>query len=292
MSTPCTDPSPRRRTLALALAGLAPAVALAAEFDCLLEPRRVVEIRSPANGLIERINVDRGQVVRQGDVLVTLDSGYERASLDLARHRATMEGAVRSGESRVEFSTFKFKRREELLAQKYVSQQDRDEAATEKRLAEAELQDARDNRRLAELEVRRNEEQIRLRSLRSPVNGVVMERNAHAGELADPGEQRKPLLRIAEIGVLHAEAILPAEAYAQVRVGMAATVLAEVPSRLRVPATVRVVDKVLDAASGTFGVRLEVVNPRLDIPAGIQCRVDLPEVTAAGTRARRAAPRP
>jgi len=38
-------------------------------------------------------------------------------------------------------------------------------------------------------------------------------------------------------------------------------------------ATVTVVDRVLDAASGTFGVRLTLPNPDLQLPAGIRCKV-------------------
>lgn len=258
--------------------------ALAAEFNCLIEPRKVVELRSPSTGVVDRVDAERGQLVRAGQVLVSLDSGLERASLDIARHRATMEGAIKTGESRLEFSTQKLKRREELLTQKYVSQQDHDESRTEMRLAQSELLDARDNRRLAELEVRRNEEQIRLRSIRSPVTGVVIERNVHVGELADPGEQRKPLLRIAEISTLYVEAVLPAEAYAHVRVGQQGQVRAELPVKVNAAATVRVVDKVLDAASGTFGVRLELPNAQAEIPAGIACRVDLPDVPASPAR--------
>jgi membrane fusion protein (multidrug efflux system) len=36
---------------------------------------------------------------------------------------------------------------------------------------------------------------------------------------------------------------------------------------------VTVVDKVVDAASGTFGVRLELPNPDLKLPAGLKCTV-------------------
>ena len=36
-----------------------------------------------------------------------------------------------------------------------------------------------------------------------------------------------------------------------------------------------VVDKVVDAASGTFGIRLEVPNPGNRIPSGLKCRVRL-----------------
>lgn len=284
-------PMPARLAAAAALAALA-AHAAGAEFSCLLEPRKVVELRSPTTGLVERVDAERGQFVRAGQVVVALDSALEQATLNIARHRATMEGAIRTGESRLAFSSSKYKRRQELLAAKYVSQQDHDEAATEMKLAASELQDARDNRRQAELEVSRNEEQIRLRAIRSPVGGVVVERNVQVGELADPGEQRKPLLRIADIAVLHAEVILPAEAYAYVKPGQRAQVRAEVPRKVSAQGTVTVVDKVLDAASGTFGVRLEVPNPALAIPAGIPCVVELPQVPApAARRARRAPPR-
>lgn len=272
---------------------LAAAAVSAAEFDCVLEPRQMVELRSPATGLIERILVERGQFVRAGQVVVELDSGAEKAALEVARHKATMQGAVRSGQSRLGYATLKLSRRENLAADDLISQQDRDETATERRLAESELQEANDNLHLAALEVRRNEELIRLRSLRSPVNGVVMERNMHVGELADTADSRKPILKIADIGTLHAEVVLPAEAYPHVKVGGRATVRVAVPVQVNAAATVRVVDRVLDAASGTFGVRLEVPNPQMAIPAGVQCRAEFPDVPAGvAGRPRRAAGKP
>jgi multidrug efflux pump subunit AcrA (membrane-fusion protein) len=78
-------------------------------------------------------------VVKAGQVLVTLDSGVERAATDAARYRSTMQGRIRTGESRVEFSTAKYHRREKLAGQSFISLHDRDEALTEKKLAESEL---------------------------------------------------------------------------------------------------------------------------------------------------------
>jgi multidrug resistance efflux pump len=83
---------------------------------------------------------------------VTLDSGVERAATEAARYRSTMQGRIRTGESRVEFSTAKYNRREKLAGQSFISLHDRDEALTEKRLAESELIEAKDDRRLAEIE--------------------------------------------------------------------------------------------------------------------------------------------
>lgn len=259
--------------LAAAVAALlAPAGVHAGEFDCVIEPRRVIELRAPLEGLIDKINVDRGDTVKRGQDLVVLDMSVDRASAAIARHRSVMDGAVRSSESRVEFSSGKLGRVQNLEAQKFVSTQARDEAATEQRLAQAELQDARDNRKLAELELARQLEVIRLKTIRSPIDGVVVERLLHPGEFAEAGVGRKPILKLAEVDTLHVEVLLPVEAYGRVKLGMEVEVLPEIPTGARYPARVRVIDKLVDAGSGTFGVRMELANPQRRMPAGIRCK--------------------
>ncbi len=267
-----------RHTILLLAAALLPAAASAGEFDCMIEPRKAVEVRAASEGLIDRIWVDRGDTVKAGQVLVTLDSGVEKAATESARYRATMQGKIRTGESRVEFATQKYIRRDKLASQSFVSQQDRDEALTEKRLADSELIEAHDDRRLSELEYRRLSEQLRLRTIKSPVDGVVVDRMLHAGELADNRDLRKPILKLADIGTLHVEALLPIDAYGKLTVGQSLEVLPENPVGGRYAATVKVVDRVMDAASGTFGVRLELPNPGLKLPAGIKCKLSLPGV--------------
>jgi RND family efflux transporter MFP subunit len=262
--------------------------AQAGEFDCVIEPRQVLELRSPVEGLIETMAVDRGDLVRKGQVLAVLDSKVDRAQADIAQHRSKMTGAVRSGESRVDFTTGKSQRMQELQRQNYVSIQGRDEAATERRLAEAELQDSLDNRRLAELDLVRQLEIIKLKSIRSPVNGVVVERLLNPGELAEAGVGRKPMLKIAEIDVLHVEVLLRADSWGKVKVGAPIEVMPDVPQGSRVTARVKVIDRVLDAASGTYGVRLELPNPKHKVPAGIRCKANFPGIEGALASRRRA----
>lgn len=252
---------------------------LAGDFDCMIEPRKSVEVRAASEGMIEKIWVDRGDMVKVGQVLVTLDSGVEKAATESARYRATMQGKIRTGESRVEFSTQKYLRRDKLAGQSFVSQQDRDESRTEKLLAESELAEAWDERRLSEIEYRRLSEQLRLRTIKSPVDGVVVDRLLNAGELADNRDLRKPILKLADIATLHVEALLPIEAYGKLGVGQSVEVLPELPVGGRHQATVRVIDRVMDPASSTFGVRLELPNPGLELPAGIKCKLSLPGVS-------------
>lgn len=184
--------------------------AVAAEFDCVIEPRQVVEIRSPIEGLIDKLHVDRGDPVRKGQVIAEIDSSVERAAAAIARQRSEMEGAVRSGQSRVDFATRKMNRAQELVRDKYVSAEASDQAASEHRIAQADLLDAQDNRRVAALEYRRQMELIRQKTIRSPIDGVVVERILNVGELAEAGVGRKPLFRLAELGILYVEVLMPA----------------------------------------------------------------------------------
>ena len=58
-----------------------------------------------------------------------------------------------------------------------------------------------------------------------------------------------------------------------VRKGMKAEVRPEEPYNNRYLAEVTIVDRVVDAASGTFGIRLELPNPKYNLPAGLKCKV-------------------
>lgn len=278
MTLRCARRVPSTRSVLL-LALLVGGVARAAEFDCLIEARRTVVISGPVEALIANVRFDRGDVVRKGDVLVEFESGVERTTAELARQRSEVVSAIEARQARQEFATAKLTRRQELTKQNFISQQDLEEAEAERRLAVAELKEARDNKRLAELEYRRAAELLRQRSLTSPVNGIVVERLMHPGEVSELG--KKPILKIADIDILSVEVVLPLAAYRQIAKGDMASVRPEGPIGGQHEARVAVVDKVLDAASGTFGARLELPNAKGAIPAGVRCRIDFPKVTAA-----------
>lgn len=140
-------------------------------------------------------------------------------------------------------------------------------------------------------------EQLRLRTIKSPVDGVVIDRLLAAGELADNRDLRKPILRLADIGTLYVEVLMPIEAFGKLSAGQKVEVLPEAPIGGRYTATVQVIDRVFDAASGTFGVRLELPNPDLKLPAGIKCKASFPAIagrfsTAPPSAAARPAGKP
>ena len=241
------------------------------EYDCLIEARQALDIRSPVEGVIETVLVQRGASVKKGQTLALLSSGPERAALDLARSRAANEGEIKAAEAKLELTRKKFERAEELLKKNFVSANARDEAEAEYRLAVEQLRVAQENRRLNELEMKRAAEVLAQREIRSPVSGVVVEVMLKPGELTS-SNQRDPIVKLMQVDPLNVELILPVQNYGRIKVGQRAWVLPEAPVGGKYMARVEVVDPVLDAASGTFGVRLTLPNPERRIPAGLKCR--------------------
>lgn len=247
------------------------AAAHGTDFDCILFAKETVEIRSPVEGMIEQVHVQRGDTVKKGQLIVTLESGPERAQLELARSKAKMRGSLKAAESRLEFAVKKEERAAELSKQNFVSVGAYDEAKTQRSLAESELREARENTRLAELEMARAEEVVRQRTIRSPFDGVVVEKYLSAGEIATTNI-KSPILKISQIDPLRVEVVLPAKMFGQIKPGIKGVVVPEAPGGT-FNASVTLIDRVIDAASGTFGVRLELPNPNHEIPAGAKCRV-------------------
>src|SRR6476659_6141398 len=125
------------------------------EYDCMIEARQNIEIRSPAEGLIDRVLVQRGDIVTRGQVLAVVESSQERAALDVARTRAEMQGEIKVAEAKVDLASKKMQRAQELHQQKFVSDSARDEAVAEFKLASEDLSRTRENQRLAQAEANR-----------------------------------------------------------------------------------------------------------------------------------------
>jgi RND family efflux transporter MFP subunit len=256
--------------LVLVLLNLSPvAAADAIELDGLIEPFLIVKVGSPVTGILETVEVDRGDMVRKGQVLATLQSEVEQATIELARARAEMESTIRAGEARLKFSQRKQQRMEELHRKKVIPFEQMDESRTNSALALIELAEARENKHLAELELKRSIEVVKRMTIYSPITGVVVERFLSAGEHVED----QPILQLAQINPLNVEVFAPVELLGTIKVGMPANVTLEKPMGSVYKARVKIVDPVVDAASGTFGVRLQLPNPKYRLPAGLKCKV-------------------
>lgn len=249
---------------------LTPFISNALEFDGVIEPHRIINIGgSGVPGILETVDVDRGDHVRKGQVIATLQAGVERVSMELARFRAEMVAGIKAKESNLDFYTRKKIMNEELYKKQVLPFSQMDEIETNRILAEMQLKEALENKRLAELEYKRAVEVYNRMVIRSPINGIVVERYLSPGEYIES----QAIVKLAQIDPLNVEVVLPVSYLLQLKVGMNARVIPENPVGGQYNAKIKVIDRVVDAASGTFGVRLELPNPNYRLPAGLKCKV-------------------
>lgn len=252
------------------LSGTPVSTSLAA-LDCMIQPHQVVQVGSPAPGVIDQLLVERGDLVQRGQPLVQLNATVERAALAVARERAGQTGDATVASSSRELARRELLRAEELHAQQYVSKTYLDKLRSEAGVAEGRSDQAKERRSLSTREAELAAAQLEQRTVRAPITGVVLERLMSPGEYVD----QKPMLRLAAIDPLRVDVLVPAAAFGQISPGMLGRVTPEILNRSVHTATVKTVDRVIDAASNTFRVRLELPNPGHVLPAGLRCKLDL-----------------
>jgi RND family efflux transporter MFP subunit len=247
--------------------------------DCLIEPIQVIELASPVSGLVENTFVKRADIVTKGQVVATLESGVETALLALDRFKAEQVGPKQIAENKIAFAKRKYYRRQQMAREHLMTTQDRDDAEADLRIAESELKVALENQKLADLEYQQHSQSLKLRTLRSPFDGVVVEQLAYPGEVVEPGSEKKSIYKLAQLDPLQIHVVLPKSAFGKVIFGMPVDVFPDIPPGKRYSARVKSIDRVIDAASGSFVVLLELPNPQLDISVGTQCKAIFPTTT-------------
>ena len=196
------------------------------DLACIMEPKALVKLGSAEEGVLREILVDRGDEVINGQVVAHLDSEIEEVNAELARVRAENEIDVESSRARLEFRRAEMARMEQLHSKRIVTTKSREEAAVEERLARLAVTAAALEKTTTELELRSARARLERRSIRSSVNGVVVERNLAPGEYV---HEQAPVMTIAQIDPLSVEVFVPIDLYGSVQVGMLAEVEPEAP---------------------------------------------------------------
>jgi membrane fusion protein (multidrug efflux system) len=259
-------------TVALLIGGPVTRAALAEDHACLIEPKQVLKLAAPVMGVVSAVAVDRGDRVRKGQLVARLDSEVEEANVAIARLRAANDSDVAAAQAKLDYLKRKLARKSALGNNTYGSQAELEEAQSDERVAEAQVRSNVMNLSQAKLEAVRADGLLHQREIFSPVNGVVSERTLGQGEYVN---DQAHILTIVEMDPLRIETFLPISVYGHIKVGDTADIMPDAPVGGTYQAKIVVVDQVFDAASNTIGVRLELPNPDLRLPAGVHCRVRL-----------------
>lgn len=247
---PNTDPAPVRRprrrrrwadTLCLLLAG---AFIAGAEEPAILgytEPYRIITVSAADVGVIAEMSVKEGDTVTKGQVLAKLDTSVLSAELDISKAEAKL-------------ATTRNQRVVELTQSTRVTPEEVEKARTELAIKQAQ--------------VRKIEAMIEVRTMRSPVDGVVTEIKRDPSEsisLAAPH-----VLTVVQIDRLSVNLFLSPARAESLKTGDRSELMLLDPER-RVPATVEFVNPTIDAASGTVRVKFAIENRGGEIRSGGRC---------------------
>lgn len=238
----------------------------------MIEPTQVIEVGSPTGGLLDKVNVKRGDRVSRGQIVASLESSAEVATTELAKFKSNAHGPLEAAKNKIEFAQRKFSRRKEMANENLGSKQESDDAEAELQLARSELVVAQESREQAGYEFQQQSSLLRLRFIKSPFDGIVVDQLMYPGEIVESSGAKKVILKLAQLDPLKIRVVLPVPVFGRPKLGMSVDVVPELPVGGKYKAVVKSIDKMVDAASGSFAVFLEMPNKKLDVPSGVKCK--------------------
>jgi len=216
--------------------------------------RERIELSPRFLGMVKWIGVKKGDPVTNGQVVVRLDDAEYLARLtEVDAQRTVAEVNVRRAKTDLQ-------RAESLVASRVEMQKVLDDARLSVATAEAQLQQTVAGRRLLET-------YLDWCVIRSPVNGVVLEKLVDPNELVSPqtfGSGRGPstsLIAVADLTDLQVETDVSESDLAKVQLGQACIVSPEAYPDKKYVGVVAEIAPEANRAKGTLSVKVKVEKP-------------------------------
>ncbi|ODR95496.1 hypothetical protein AUC70_00735 [Methyloceanibacter stevinii] len=215
------------------------------------------QISTLVPGLVSKVHFDSGAYVKQGDLLLELDSELEEAAYEQAAAMAAQAaGEVKDAKRRLDIAA-------SLAKRKYGPQNE-----VEARQAEVEIDTATHDGHRAEQ--RRRSVVLDRHKLRAPFDGVISRRMVEIGQWVTPGTAVFELVAMKNFRV---DVPVPQDYYARLRDGADVALEIDTLPGERIPAKIGALIPVSDPDARTFTLR--VLPTRTDIPItpGMSARV-------------------
>lgn len=174
-----------------------------------IQPEKEANISTRMMGYIEQFNVEVGQRVRKGQVLVKV------SNTDLEAKLAQVKANIVQAEAGVVNAKKDFDRLTQLFEKKSITEKELDDMTAHYTMAKAGLEAARQ----MENEVNA---QFQYTRITAPFSGVVTGKYVNAGDMANPG---MPLLTLANSSAYQVVAMVPENRIASINKGQSVTVL-------------------------------------------------------------------
>ena len=258
-------------------------------------PYQEVDVMAKIAGYVQKINVDVGDRVRQGQVLAVLESpemrdDLTRAGASIQRNKADLQRAadeVKRAESAYQMTHLTYNRLASVMKSQpgLVAQQEVDDAQAKDLAASAQLAGARSALTSAEEQIKVSEvDQTKSRTMLdytrvvAPFDGVVTKRYADNGAMIQAGtssrSQATPVVRISQNHLLRLILPVPESAAGLVKPGRVVEVKVGALGTTRTARVSRISDKV-DTTTRTMHVEVDVPNGDGKLIPGMYAEVTL-----------------
>ncbi len=235
-----------KKLLLLLTASVAPFLQAAspAEAEGVLLPFIEVTVSSAVQGILAEVRVKEGDAVAADALLASLIDRVEAAEV---------------------------KRFAKVLEQKEFAAQGTQNLFRDKVVSEGEAIEKRIERDIAQLQYNVAQEQLDRRKIRSPINGVVVEKKKEAGEAVDMNEA---VFHLVDISRVYLQVFIDAADALKLKHGQTVTV--QFPEYTVGPQSgvIDFIDPRIDGASGLVRVKVLIDNPERKLIAGMRGRVD------------------
>jgi RND family efflux transporter MFP subunit len=246
------------------------------------KPSEEVDLDFSAPGLVTKVNVKEGDVVKAGQILAEQDVSVEAANKKMYEIEAQSNVEIEYAEKDKAVKEIKHQRMLKLFNSKppNATELEVKEAQLEVERAAASVELAKQKKAIATAQAATEQAKIDLKQIKSPLDGVISKRDTHVGEVAT-NQADKPAFRIVRNDPLWVDAHLPAAAAERLKKGQQLQVRYVAEDKW-VAAEVLYLQPVVRYGSQTRMVRLQMANPD-DRPAGLEVYVKLPDgAVAAG----------
>jgi|YNPBryunderm2012_1023409.scaffolds.fasta_scaffold00084_15 membrane fusion protein (multidrug efflux system) len=217
-----------------------------------LQPNRRAVLAAEVGGVVERLTVEEGTRVREGETLVSIDTRALQQAL------AEAEAVFRRAQA-------DFERAEQLAERRSITRQQLIDARAAFDVAAARLENAR--------------LQLSKSQVKAPWDGTVAVKRVEVGDFAVPGQ---PLLELVDTTRLRVRAFAPAADVPYLKEGAVAQVILEgIEGEEVAKGRVARLGVELDPNARTLSLEVELANPGGSWRPGMLARIELPRRTLA-----------
>ena len=238
-----------------------------------LKPKEMVDVNAQATGRVEKIHFLVGDVVRAGELIAELEDSQlqqqvrrSEASIQVSQASVTQRKAELAN-TRANLDRARQLFEEELLSPQEFQQQQTSLEVMNAQVALAEAQ-------LTQVQAELNELKIRLAQAKiyAPMAGIVAARQVDPGALVNPNN---PILRIVNLSTMVTQGNVPERSIGKLRVGNKTTIEVDaIPGEIFSGLVARIAP-VLDAATRSALIEIDIPNPEAVLKAEMFARITL-----------------